>query len=299
MDRDPPGGTRTVRPRSSRPAPEIPTRRAAPSRPVDDPPVPDTIEEGEDPVVRELEKILAEVRRWRGEREDESSAAHPLPAKWSEAHPPRAASRELPGRGALPTGYLEDHLTEARLSVADMDDEIAQLATSAEYLRHRVSLVGSDLDRITREYLITRDRESRPEEPPVPAVGHRERPPIGRRAVVRTDPPLTVPPSHSTAADRVGQAHAVYEAFTLERYNQTVGAMTSRKGKLIVLTLLLSALIGSVLTIVVLYSPSANPPLWVAVLPLVWVVPIPFFLLSLRATHRVLDQTDLRLPGVE
>ena len=84
----------------------------------------------------------------------------------------------------------------------------------------------------------------------------------------------------------------------MARYNRTIDALKGRRNKLVVLTLLLSAAIGAFLTLVVLYSPVTNPPLWVAVLPLVWIVPIPFFLLSFRGAHRVVQQNPLHLPEV-
>jgi hypothetical protein len=253
-----------------------------------------------DLVERELEKILAEVRSWRDEDPVEEPAAEGEAPEWSEDHAAALLDEPVRPKGELAAGYLEDHLAEARLSVADMDDAIGKLTTTAEYLRHRVTLVGSDLDRITREYLVTREREERP-------VPHSEPPRAASAApwattsipsAHRSGREPTTPP-HRPQSDAGSGTPAVYEQFTLERYNQTVGAMASRRGALIGLTLLLSALIGSILVLVVVFSPTASPPFWVAVLPLVWVVPIPFFLLSLRGTHRVLDRTDLRLPRAE
>ncbi len=88
----------------------------------------------------------------------------------------------------------------------------------------------------------------------------------------------------------------VYAAYTVRRYNETIDALKDRHAGLVIVSLLLSALIAILLVEIVLRSPATSPPVWIAVLPLVWVVPLPFFLLSFRGTHRVLDRNHLNLP---
>ena len=81
----------------------------------------------------------------------------------------------------------------------------------------------------------------------------------------------------------------------MERYNRTVNTLKDRHGTVGALTLLLSALIGLILVEIVLNSPVTYPPVWIAALPLVWIVPLPFFLLSFRGTHRVIYRNHLNL----
>lgn len=134
-----------------------------------------------------------------------------------------------------------------------------------------------------------------------------------RSAASRGDPPFLEPreeaiglpgapaqpppaPSRIPADTTSGEGRPPrYAQFTLERYNRTVNTLKDRHGTVGALTLLLSALIGLILVEIVLNSPVTYPPVWIAALPLVWIVPLPFFLLSFRGTHRVIYRNHLNL----
>ncbi len=87
-----------------------------------------------------------------------------------------------------------------------------------------------------------------------------------------------------------------YRAFTAEKYNRTIAELQGRRRKLVGWTLGCAALISAGLITLTAMYPEPVPALWIAALPAVWMIPIPFFVLSFRGTHRVLRRNHL---GVE
>jgi hypothetical protein len=199
-----------------------------------------------------------------------------------------------------PSGYFEEHLDAARRAVGTIHEKVGELESASTFLRQRVAAAESELDRISREYQFVRGRGRRngsaASAGPVVPLWSEEEP--------SATPTLGVPPTPSLSSGSFTAIRAAsasppppaYERFTVDRYNRTIDSLRASRSTLVVLTLVLSAVVGVALLALVLYSPIVNPPIWVAALPLVWIVPIPYFLLSFRGTHRVLGESHLNLP---
>src|SRR5208282_5270410 len=86
-----------------------------------------------------------------------------------------------------------------------------------------------------------------------------------------------------------------YEDFTVERYNRTVSKLHDRRLALGWGTVAAAVGISSVLLWLTLQAHEPVPPIWLAVLPLVWMVPVPFFVAAFRGTQRVLRENRLEL----
>jgi hypothetical protein len=253
---------------------------------------------GGDPVLDEIDRVIEEVRTRR-----RVGITTEVPAPRTGSNPtdePESATTDFEEPGGAPSGYLEEHLIDARLSVANMDEEIARLETSSKNLRQRVTTVESDLDRITGEYRFVRNHGWMADPaarivPPLPPWA--ESAPNEDPRVLSTHAVLGSSGSPTPARlDLAASSSPVYREFTVDRYNRTIDTLKGRSATLVAITLLLSAAIGAVLVAVVLFSPAVDPPIWVAALPLVWMVPVPYFLYSFRGTHRVLQRNHLNLP---
>ena len=251
----------------------------------------------EDPLVLdEIDRIISELQTKRGEG---GASAEPTP--WNV--PSRRDGVAFGGRdelGGAASGYFEEHLEAARRAVGHIDEQVGELQSTSERLRQRVSAAENELDRITREYQFVRDRSNAagsaaPDGPWAPPWSEGEPTPPTPSPASETSPVTSGSFTAIRAASRDGPP-PVYEAFTVERYNRTIDSLKGRRPGLVLWTLILSAVVGVVLVLVVLYSPIVSPPIWIAVLPLVWIVPIPYFLLSFRGAQRVLQRNHLNLP---
>lgn len=253
----------------------------------------------EDPIVLdEIDRIISALQNRR-----ENGTPSPGPPPWTVPYARGAAgfpSGTGEGSGGNPSGYFEEHLEAARKAVGNIDEKVGDLETTSANLRQRVAAAESELDRITREYYFLRNDGSTEG----PSAGNPSSSPpwsedvsTAPRPSVATDNPSLTSGSFTAirAASTAGEA-PVYEGFTTDRYNRTIDSVKAGRAKLVALTLVLSALIGAALVVLVLYSPIVNPPIWIAALPLVWLIPIPYFLLSFRGTQRVLTRNHLNLP---
>ena len=252
----------------------------------------------EDPLVLdEIERIIAELQDRRAE---ESSEAPPRP--WSVPYSPgtygfggTGAEGDLEG---APSSYFEEHLLGARQAVGHIQEKVQELQDMSATLLQRVSAAESEIDRITREYLFVRNQaRSNGGSPGPPAPSWSEGEPDERHpSWDEGSPPLASGAFTAIHAASAGGTPPVFEGFTVDRYNRTIDSVKAGRTKLVLLTLILSAGVGIALLALVLYSPVVYPPLWVAALPLVWIIPIPYFLLSFRGTQRVLERNHLNLP---
>jgi hypothetical protein len=288
---------------SSNGAPAGRGSRAGKGYPADDSPPPPRYEdaEGESGLPAEDPLVLDEIDRIIGElqnrRAGESSGSPPHP--WAVPYSPGTDGFGAGGEGELagaPSGYFEEHLLGARRAVGHIQEKVEELQNTSANLRQRVSAAESEIDRITREYLFVRDQarsNAESSDPLTPSWSEGE-PNEGQPSWNEDTPPLAS--GAFTAIHAAGGTPPVFEAFTVDRYNRTINSVKAGRTKLVALTLVLSAAVGVALLALVLYSPVVYPPLWVAALPLVWIVPIPYFLLSFRGTQRVLERNHLNLP---
>lgn len=262
-----------------------------------------------DPVLEEIDRIWRELNGdgepgvpWPPLGVDVPNPAAPTSPDAAPPPPPGAepwaAAPEPPDVGVrpnrpdspgpppgTPSGYFEAQLGEARRSAAGMEGDLAEIESTLMRLRGGLATVRADLTHLDQEHGYLRSRISAEgntadRSVPTPSLPVRDGP-----ARAEVPAPLGMPPP--------------YHAFTVARYNRTMNEFKGRRAGLATLTLLLSAGIAALLVTLVLYAPATDPPIWVAALPLVWVVPIPFFLLAFRGTHRVLQRNHLNLPEAE
>jgi len=298
--RDPPEGTPPEDPGGQDPDSEGPeTDGSVPTRPrprlvVSEPSLPP-----EDPLVLdEIDRIISELQTRR-----ENGTSHSSPSPWTMPYSTGATgfpTEDGGGHAGAPSGYFEEHLEAARTAVGRIDEQVGDLETTSASLRQRVAAAESELDRIRSEYYFVRNNGNNG----VPSTGNGAPSPpwsedglTGSRASAGPEEPgLTSGSFTAIRAASAASEGAVYEGFGVDRYNRTIDSVKAGRARLVILTLGLSALIGIVLLVLVLYSPIVNPPIWVAILPLVWIIPIPYFLLSFRGTQRVLTRNHLNLP---
>ncbi|HYA69846.1 MAG TPA: hypothetical protein VEH28_00565 [Thermoplasmata archaeon] len=244
----------------------------------------------------EIDRIISELQNRRGEGPNGTPSS-----PWAVPYSSDASGLAGMLEGA-PTGYFEEHLVNARRAVGNIEEKVEELQSTSATLRQRVSAAESELDRISQEYVFVRDH-SRPAgalgEPSRPAPSWSEEDPESSRpGWSESIPALSSGSFTAIHAASTSGSPPVYEGFTVDRYNRTINSIKAGRTKLVILTLALSAAVGIALLALVLYSPIVNPPLWVAALPLVWIIPIPYFLLSFRGTQRVLERNHLNLPEV-
>lgn len=249
-------------------------------------------------VLDEIERIIVDLQSRNAPPSPESAkAACSVP-------PPRVGPSEAPNEnGALrssSTSRLEGQLQAARRALDHLEDKAAELESITSLLRQGVLDAESELERVGRACTFTsgRDLDRGPSDddascsPPWFEGEPTHAPAATGSSNAGVDPVSfgQVPGAASPTSD------AVFGRFTVERYNRTIEKLKSDQPRLVVLTMALSALVGVALLALVLYFPTVHPPIWVAALPLVWIVPIPYFLLAFRGTHRVLQRNHLNLP---
>jgi uncharacterized membrane protein HdeD (DUF308 family) len=73
--------------------------------------------------------------------------------------------------------------------------------------------------------------------------------------------------------------------------------LKSRRRRLALWTVVVAAGISTVLVLLTLWAREPMPAWWLAVLPGIWMLPVPFFVLSFFGTQRVLRRNHLNVAG--
>jgi len=73
-------------------------------------------------------------------------------------------------------------------------------------------------------------------------------------------------------------------------------ALKARRPVVAVIALALAAAVSTLLVAVAVVAHEPEPPFWFAALPIVWMIPVPFFVLSFRGTRRILRRNHFDLP---
>ena len=251
----------------------------------------------EDPLVLdEIDRIISELQTRR-----DGGNGPPGSSPWAPPYPGSSVTLGPGTRAAFegsPSGYFEAHLGAARRAMGNIHEKVGELADTSSLLRQRVAAAEKELERISQEYEFVRDRW----------VGASSTGGVGSSSPLwwegEPEPTAATPggaqvSSGSFTAIQAATADGpspVYAAFTVGRYNRTIDSLKGGRARLVAWTLVLSAVVGVALVLVMLFSPIVYPPIWIAVLPLVWVVPIPYFLLAFRGTQRVVERSHLHLP---
>lgn len=194
-----------------------------------------------------------------------------------------------------PTLYLEERLRLANLALAGFGKGIRELDERWSSLRQTAETLSQEIQRAQRELEFVRGARPAPPHggepvlPPLPPVEE----PRDAEAAATVWPTGRVAPSVRRLAGR--PLPSTYGEFTANRYNRTIGDLKARRKKLAGYTIGFAALISVGLLILTAIAHEPTPPFWMAALPAVWMVPVPFFIASFRGTHRVLRRNHLEL----
>ncbi len=234
----------------------------------------------------ELEQALADAR----------SAASGEPTSSRSTPEPVCDPRGRHGRAVRgePSPYLEERMGGARTAAADLGRALDEIAARSGQLRVTVASLEDELTRASREIQFLRSDEPAPEPMPLPAT------PVGVRQeqAVRVRPKPARARSLAVAAPEKTEApSSKFAQYTTERYNRSVGVLAKQRGKIGTTMIALAAAISAVLLVITYLSHDPTPSVFVAGLPVIWMIPVPFFVVSFRGTQRVLRTNPMHLEG--
>jgi len=241
-------------------------------------------------VLDEIDQLMREL----GTRAPAGKAAgNPAPAPVPESPPPHAEAApsrpaiwdESPMAARAVSPYLEERLTLASNSMLSVGQEVRELGERWQRLQGTVELLERELGNASREVEFIRTStgmtdDSRPVGPlPLPTAA-----PVATPKAKLAPAPL--PPGGPS-----------YLGFTAARYNSTIDGLKSRRRRLALWTVVVAAGISTVLVLLTLWAREPMPAWWLAVLPGIWMLPVPFFVLSFFGTQRVLRRNHLNVAG--
>jgi hypothetical protein len=214
----------------------------------------------------------------------------PRPISRARSERPEPAPQADPDeRWGVPSPYLDERLAAARALAATLSNEFGRMERRTQVLRESAASVEAELARATEELAFLRSNggfdgpsDDDDDEPTavVPRGG-----PAPTAASGRVAAPAATDPDRAPA----------FGEFTVARYDATVRDTQSRHGRVAALTVVLAVAISGVLLTLTYYSHEVMPVWWLAILPVVWMIPVPFFLVSFRSTHRLLRRERLEL----
>lgn len=237
----------------------------------------------------ELERLTKELRSFREAEVLERRASNGGPL----LEPDLPVESSPPGFPAL---YLGERIESAHRLALQLGGQLDRDGSLNGPVQERVAGIHEELERAARElqFLVSEagvgfdaaaaSRDVRPEwdesaEGVLPSL------PSGAIAE-----PLAICPTGFPAAS--------YQDYTSDRYDRTVGGLRARRRRILGWTLGLAVGISAALEVLNVLAREPMPALWLAVLPVVWLIPVPFFVLSFRGTQRILDRNHLET-GVE
>jgi hypothetical protein len=237
-----------------------------------------------------LAEIDAILRLLRVEVPDEETATPAAPVTLP-TNPPSAGVGRLsahPDRWGAPSPYLAERLANARVVAAGIFGEFDSISRRTRGLGAAVGTLKVELDRAAEELTFLHSTGMLG---PVPEdVG-----PVSEGAAPPVAPPEEESPVDLAAAARPAVPE-VYGAFTLAEYNGTMRALRERRRRTAAVVVVLAAVISAALVTVTYLAHEPSQPWWLAGLPFIWMIPVPFFVASFLGTHRVLKSTRFELP---
>ncbi|MCI4345912.1 MAG: hypothetical protein L3K07_04080 [Thermoplasmata archaeon] len=248
----------------------------------------------------ETAEVLTDLARMQVElRRSIPAAETPAPSIAGALTEKRAVPAEekptpVPGKPSL---FLDERLARARVAASGLGRELHRVEEDSHGLRESIDRLEGDLDEAVEELAFIRANDWAPD-PHARSRG--AGPPPGALTSVSPiagpDRPAGVP-QRTRAPPQRPSGGTPFEAFTSERYNATVVDLHRRWPRVVWITLGLSAAISLLLEAVILLSREPFPGWWLALLPVIWMLPVPFFVAAFRGTHRVLRESPLRLSG--
>ncbi len=227
-------------------------------------------------VLRELDRMDADLKPRRGD----PSPAAPAPARSSAASAAPYSEDAVPVDAEF-SPYLEERLGLASASLVHLGAGLRAIDGQWRDLQVAADRLGQEMEEAAQEIEYLRAR----------AEG-------ASTGVAARGPLISASETLAArAASRETPVDAPYSQFTADRYRKTIGSVRMRRRAIAAWTIGLAVVIsGALLTFTVL-AREATPPLWLAVLPVVWLIPVPFFVVSFRATQRIVAQNSLDLAG--
>jgi hypothetical protein len=240
-----------------------------------------------DPGWNDTARVLAEIDRVDADlRPRRSTPATHAPAPAAVPESTRAGtaadySEEPTPLDAKYSPYLEEHLGLASASLVELGAGLREMDERWRELREATVRLEQQMEGAAQEVEFLRQQAG------ANPVGTFARGPL----VSASETLAARAASHSLPVD------APYGEFTAARYGRTVTAVQQRRRSLAGWTIGLAALISGALLTFTYLAREATPPIWLAVLPLVWLIPVPFFVVSFLATQRIVAQNALDLAG--
>ncbi|HEV2316568.1 MAG TPA: hypothetical protein VGV89_03220 [Thermoplasmata archaeon] len=241
------------------------------------------------PLLDELERALIGWRHGRAGPGPSDGAPPEIP-------PPPAEILPEPTAGARVSPYLEERLARARRDAARLQAGARELAGWVQVVGVLSDSMATELGRAVDELAYARERGL------IGDGGGTADPPFGTRHVrAGTDSGRTggswAVASSAAPAEVEEEAPGAdrYRRFTVAEYNRSIGGLKRRWPTVAVLAVVVGAVISAILVAIAFLSHAPEPPVWVAVLPAVWAIPVPFFALAFRGTRRILRRNHLEL----
>lgn len=232
-------------------------------------------------ILDEIDRMYADLRRRPPARPGSPESASRVPIKV-----PVASTDDPEAEGAAVSPYLEERLQVARNSMATLGRELRGLELRWQGIRDAAQLLEEELGNATLEAEFLRSAG-----PNVPGGALATRSPSGPAPV-----PLPNARANVRSSSRAPRS-APFAGFTAAQYNRTVSDLRSRRRRLAWWTVGAAAAISGVLVTLQLVAREPMPSIWLALLPIIWMVPVPFFLISFLSTQRLLRRQPLDLPG--
>ena len=241
--------------------------------------------------LREIDRIQGALTS-QGDTQD-PSAGHRAPTPdWREDEPVRTEESE---RWGAPSPYLEERLNTARGVAARLSADAVRVEEEVSSLKAALATIDRELGRAAEELAFERSQRSAvppSEVKPRPAPPAPASPDPAKRVAVRGPGLNPAPAKEASWVPLTGS----YPDFTVGRYNETVSALHARRRSIGWGTVVVAVGISALLLVLTLRADEPLPVIWLAVLPLVWMIPVPFFLAAFRGTQRVLKKNRLELP---
>lgn len=229
-------------------------------------------------VLQEIDQLSSEMRR------------RP-PSDGTATDPPREPSAppawdEGPVGAPTLSPYLEERLSIASASMSALGRDIRDLGERWRGLQAAAERLEQEMEHATLESGFLNSAQGVASSTGGGAV---------TPAAARTGTAAASVTSASSRRD--ASAPTPYSGFTVARYNSTIGSLKARRRQLAWWTVALATAISAVLVGLTLVAREPMPVIWLAVLPAVWMIPVPFFVISFISTQRVLRRNHLDMSG--
>ena len=232
-------------------------------------------------ILNELDRLSDDLRHRSASDGGPGSAEPPL----GEDEPtPGGVGRGRGGRSRR-LAVLDERLVIASAAMAALGRDIREFGERWERLQSAAERLEREIGNATLESGFLRSASA-----------------LGNEATTTSPPPRYNPLAAEVGPGaRPAPTHEpsslAYSGFTVARYNSTIGNLKARHRRLAWWTVLIAAVISAILVTLAVLAHEPMPPVWLAILPVVWMIPVPFFVISFFSTQRVLRRNHLDLSG--